>query len=103
MALDEELRHRIHRELERVIGSEEAAGLMDAVSSADWERVARKDDLRASEERLGLRFDAQIANLRADIIDRIGKQATSFTRTTVIALVSSMATITGIVFAARPG
>ena len=55
MAIEEGIRARIHRRLEELLGTEEAAVLMASLSDPD--QVATKVDLHATEERLGTRMD----------------------------------------------
>ena len=70
--------------------------------------VLLKQDLAQLEERINLRFqsmedrfDGKLDRLRGEILDRMADMATTFTRTTVVSVVGSVLTVTGLVFAAR--
>jgi hypothetical protein len=55
MAIDEAMRHRIHGKLEALLGSDEAAAVMSAITEADGTR-----------ESIG-RVEAQVSELRSEI------------------------------------
>jgi hypothetical protein len=115
MAVDERARHELHRKLDEILGPQEAATLMAHLPPVGWADVATKHDIIALkqdlaqlEERMNLRFEAmedrfdgKLDRLRADLVDRLADFAATFTRTTVISVVGSLLTLTGIVFAAR--
>jgi hypothetical protein len=108
MAIDERARHELHRKLEEVLGAEEAATLMAHLPPVGWADVATKHDLAQLEERLNLRFqsmedrfDGKLDRLRAELVDRMADFAATSARTTVVAVVGSVLTATGLVFAAR--
>ena len=133
MAIDERARHELHRKLEEVLGSEEAATLMAHLPPVGWADVATKHDLAQLEERMNLRFDSidqrfEIVNdwfdsfeermnlrfqsmedrfdgkldrLRGEILDRMADMSATYARTTVVSVVGSVLTVTGLVFAAR--
>ncbi|HEX9824769.1 MAG TPA: hypothetical protein VGB51_10330 [Actinomycetota bacterium] len=73
MAIDEEARHRIHRRLEELLGSEDAAALMAQVAPVEWEGVATKADLRLLEERMRLVLRSELSALRAELTERIAE------------------------------
>jgi hypothetical protein len=63
-------------------------------------------DLRfqAMEERFDGKFErlrGELLQLRAELVDRMADFAATYTRTTVISVVGSLLSLTGIVFAAR--
>jgi hypothetical protein len=69
MPVTEESRHRLHQALDRTIGPEEAATLMEHLPPVGWAdvattqdvadlRTATRTDLANLEERIDLRFDA---------------------------------------------
>jgi hypothetical protein len=104
MAIDERARHELHRKLEEVLGSEEAATLMSHLPPEGWADVATKhdlvllkQDLAQLEERLNLSFQSQLDRLRGELIDRMSQQS----RATVFAVIGSVLTVASLVFAAR--
>lgn len=145
MAIEEGIRARIHRRLEELLGTEEAAVLMASLSDSD--QAATKVDLHSTEERLGTRMDGleqrmggleqrmggldrsmeklevrvdqleerftlkleaseartgeRIAELKTAMFEQLSEHAATFTRSTVIALVSSVIAMGGLVFGAR--
>ncbi len=64
MAIDERSRHRMYLKLEEVLGSEEAATLMDHLPPVGWADVATKRDLERLE--LATRRDIEQLELRLD-------------------------------------
>lgn len=108
MAIDERARHELHRKLEEVLGAKEAATLMAHLPPVGWADVATKqdilllkDDLAQLEERINLRFQSVVDRLETRLTNRMIEMMTTFTRTTVISVVGSLMTLTGLVFAAR--
>lgn len=75
MATSASARHHLFRTLERVLGDEDAATLMDHLPEGGWEEVATKSDLRAlgSELRgemvaLHSVLKTEIAELRSQVV-----------------------------------
>jgi hypothetical protein len=69
MALDERSRNLLHQRLQEILGTEAAAILMEHLPPGGFAQLATKDDLRAVEERLGLKMDA----LRHELLGEIHK------------------------------
>lgn len=115
MAIDERARHELHRKLDEVLGPQEAATLMAHLPPVGWADVATKDDLNHLREYMDVkfqsidlrfqsmedRFDGRLAQLEGRLYDRIADMSATFARTTVVAVVGSLLTLTGLVFAAR--
>ena len=118
MAIDERARHELHRKLEEVLGPEEAATLMSHLPPVGWADVATKHDLAQLEERVNMRFDmvdrrfesidqrfdsmeerleGKLDRLRGELFEAMAKQS----RATVFAVLGSVLTVAGLVFAAR--
>ena len=57
-------RTALHNKLTDVLGTKEASKLMEHLPPIRWDQLATKDDLKASEERLGARIDG--TNVRLD-------------------------------------
>ena len=72
MAISEESRHHLYRRLEEVLGSTEAAVLMEHLPPIGWADVATKRDLDALEQRMDMRF--------ARTEDRLDRLETRFER-----------------------
>lgn len=64
MAVSEESRHHLFNKLEDVLGSEDAAVLMEHLPPVGWADVATKRDLDALEDRMDGRLDTVEARLR---------------------------------------
>lgn len=67
MAIDERQRHELYERLDEVLGGEHADTLMSHLPPVGWADVATKGDLAGLEERMGLRLDAGLAGLRAEL------------------------------------
>lgn len=68
MAITEESRYQLYKQLEDTLGAEHATTLMEHLPPVGWADVATKadlavlrDDLRQLEERMDLRFEARLA------------------------------------------
>jgi hypothetical protein len=92
MDVYERSRHQLHQRLREVLGPEEAGTLMAHLPPGGFERLATKDDLRATEERLGLRMEAMRQELRAEM-HQMG-------RSLMLSMTTVMAILLGIMFAA---
>jgi len=60
MAIDERSRHRMYLKLEEVLGSEEAATLMEHLPPVGWADVATKRDLELLEIRLEAKLEQSL-------------------------------------------
>jgi hypothetical protein len=96
MVIDEGSRHRLYDKLEQVLGAEEAGTLMAHLPPVGWADVATKRDLevlaelnRREHEALEQRL---LATFRAELLHQ--------TRTMIFAMLTAMATIAGLAFAA---
>jgi ribosomal protein L29 len=69
MAVTEETRHRLHQSLERVLGEEQAATLMEHLPPVGWADVATKQDLAGLREVSRADLAALSGELRADMAD----------------------------------
>jgi hypothetical protein len=115
MAIDERARHELHRKLEEVLGSEEAATLMSHLPPVGWADVATKHDLAQLEERMSLRFqsmedrfdgrlarlEGRIDQLRGEMFDRMAQQSDRFLRATVLSIFGSVLSVASLMFGAR--
>ena len=64
MTMTDAERTALHNKLTDVLGTKEASKLMEHLPPIRWDQLATKDDLKASEERLGARIDG--TNVRLD-------------------------------------
>ena len=64
MTMTDAERTALHNKLTDVLGTKEASKLMEHLSPIRWDQLVTKDDLKASEERLGARIDG--TNVRLD-------------------------------------
>ena len=64
MTMTDAERTALHNKLTDVLGTREASKLMEHLPPIRWDQLATKDDLKASEERLGARIDG--TNVRLD-------------------------------------
>ena len=67
MTLDETTRFRITNKFVGVLGNEDAAKLMDAIPSIDWDRFATKDDIAAATILTKAEMELEFANFRAEV------------------------------------
>jgi hypothetical protein len=72
MAISEESRHHLYLRLEEVLGSEEAATLMEHLPPVGWADVATKRDIEAlrdsTKRDIEALRDREIADVRHDIV-----------------------------------
>lgn len=66
MAITEENRHRLYQRLEELLGSAEAATLMEHLPPVGWADVATKRDLDHLAQTAALDFQRHGAELRAE-------------------------------------
>jgi hypothetical protein len=92
MSMYEHSRHELHEQLREVLGPKAAGTLMSHLPPGGFERLATKDDLRETEERLGLRMEAMRQELRAEM-HQMG-------RSLMLSMTTVMAVMLGILFAA---
>jgi len=96
MPVDERARHRLFDKLEAVLGTEEAAILMEHLPPVGWADVATKRDLDALGELLRQSIDTleqrQLATMRAEMIQQ--------TRTVVFAMFALFVSFGGLAIAA---
>lgn len=92
MDVYERSRHELHQRLQEALGPEAAGTLMSHLPPGGFERLATKDDLRETEERLGLRMEAMRQELRAEM-HQMG-------RSLMLSMTTVMAVMLGILFAA---
>ena len=85
MAVDEARKHRLFNRLEEVLGSEDAATLMEIVPSMDWSTVATKSDLEVLEHKI-------VSQLRAEM--------SAQTRTFVLTTATMTLSVGALAFAA---
>ena len=64
MTMTDAERTALHNKLTDVLGTKEASKLMEHFPPIRWDQLVTKDDLKASEERLGARIDG--TNVRLD-------------------------------------
>ena len=64
MTMTDAERTALHNKLTDVLGTKEASRLMEHLPPIRWDQLVTKDDLKASEERLGARIDG--TNVRLD-------------------------------------
>jgi hypothetical protein len=64
MAIDERSRHQLFQKLESVLGTEEAAILMEHLPPAGWAEVATKRDLDALADRLNGNLERRLSDLQ---------------------------------------
>ena len=89
MAIDERARHRLHRRLEEVLGSQEAETLMRSLPHSPWDEFVTR-------EYLDLRLEAMEQRLTANFRQEFVKQ----TRTMIFAVIGAVATVGGLLIAA---
>jgi hypothetical protein len=85
MAVSGRDRHELYRKLEGVIGKESADTMMAMLPPVGWADVATKDDLRS---------------LEARILVQIHKEVASLSKTMVVSIVGSIATVAALAFGA---
>ena len=103
MAVDERARHQLFLRVEQELGPEAAETLMSMLPPVGWADVATKDDIRLLkddllqlEERMNLRFDGRLNELRADFFQEMHTQF----RNLVVLCSSLVFAVAGLAFAA---
>ena len=102
MAVSEDKRLALRNCLIETLGEEEARTLMESLPPVPWERVATKDDIIASEERIRSELAAHSAETAAEFKAVRGETAlliANQTRTLVLILAGFMLTTWGSVLA----
>lgn len=107
MAIDERSRHRLHRKLEEVLGSEEAAVLMGHLPPVGWADVATKHDLAHLQEMLTMKIESVETRLETRIEATEHKLMAAFraeiirqTHAMLWALAGTILAVAGLAFAA---
>ena len=110
MAVDERARHQLFLRVEQELGPEAAETLKTMLPPVGWADVATKDDVRLLkddirllkddllqlEERMNLRFDGRLNELRADFFQEMHTQF----RNLVVLCSSLVFAVAGLAFAA---
>jgi hypothetical protein len=107
-------RLRLHRHLEELLGPEDAATLMEHLPPDEWDRLARSSDLLALKDDVA-RLRDEMGDVRRELRTELGELAGRMvehvdlrvratvgdaTRLLVFAMLTSQATLVGLVFAA---
>lgn len=87
MAITEETRHRMYQKLERLMGSEEAAVLMEHLPPVGWADVATKRDL----EHLHLQLKLALSESERRVLARLHTSQLGLVVAVVGAVVGSAA------------
>lgn len=82
MAISERARHELYEWFRENAGEDHAETMMDLVPPTGWGDIATRRDL----ELLEVRIHAEVAELRADIAERMRVQTLTMTTTTIAAL-----------------
>lgn len=69
MSITNARRHDLHTGLEEALGPQRAETLMDYLPPVGWADVATKRDLDNVEERVNLRFDTMMSDVRYEIAE----------------------------------
>jgi hypothetical protein len=91
MAIDERARHRLHRKLEEILGSEEAGTLMSHLPPLGWGDLATKADvdrLAADVQGLDHRMKADLQSLEYRLtgaMERMARRLVMWTSSMVLA------------------
>lgn len=113
MAVDERARHALHSRLEEMLGPDVTGTLMELLAHEGGADVATRQDVERSQEVLSARFDAQIADLRAEMADlrsdlrtemadgfgQVRSEIATAQRQVLFAMLGAMFTLTGLVWA----
>lgn len=107
MTIDERTRHRLHRKLEEVLGSQEAAVLMEHLPPVGWADVATKHDLGHLREVLDAKIDgfesrveAKLEGAKHEILATVRAELIRQTHTMVMAQAGTVLAVAGLAFAA---
>ncbi|MEX0874240.1 MAG: hypothetical protein WD646_05930 [Actinomycetota bacterium] len=96
MAIDEHSRHELYLKLEQVLGSQEAATLMEHLPPVGWADVATKRDLDHVLSELDHVRTEILATIRAEVAGGLAAQQRQF----VSLIIGLNLTLSGLVFAA---
>lgn len=96
MAIDESSRHRLHMRLEEVLGSQEAAVLMEHLPPVGWADVATKHDLGQQ----GARFESRLDATKYEILATLHIEINRVQRTMLLGISTAIAAVGGLAFAA---
>ena len=100
MAIDERARYELFLRVERELGPEAAETLMELLPPVGWAEVATKEDLRRLEERMSLRLDSKLSELRADFLQTLVHEMHTQFRNLVVLCSSLVFAVAGLAFAA---
>ena len=107
MVIDEGARHRLYDKLEHVLGHEKARILMGYLPPVGWADVATKRDLDALAERnerdhkaLADRFGEKLESTEQRLLATFRAELLHQTRTMIFAMLTAMASIGALAFAA---
>jgi hypothetical protein len=107
MAVDERARHQLFLRVEQELGPEAAETLMSMLPPVGWADVATKDDIRLLkedirqlDERMNLRFDSKLNELRADFLETLVHEMHTQFRNLVVLCSSLVFAVAGLAFAA---
>ena len=78
MPLDETTRFRITNKFVGILGEEDAAKLMDAIPTIDWDRFAAKDDITAATILTKAEMELEFANSRSEVAVQFAEVRTEF-------------------------
>jgi hypothetical protein len=76
--LDETTRFRITNKFVGILGEEDAAKLMDAIPTIDWDRFATKDDITAATILTKAEMELEFANSRSEVAVQFAEVRTEF-------------------------
>ena len=100
MTVDERARHELFLRVEQELGPAAAETLMELLPPVGWVDVATRDDLRQLEERMNLRFDSKLNELRVDFLQAVLHETHTLFRNLVVLCSSLVFAVAGLAFAA---
>ena len=99
MEVDERHR-RLHRKLEDLLGTEEAGTLMEGLTTPRLETELLRRDIQTVE----IRMDMRLAELKADLLERMNEQTKTLFRTFIVTNAATVLAVATLAFgAARLG
>ncbi len=103
MTIDERSRHALFARLEEVLGSEEAATLMEHLPPVGWADVATKrdlDQLSVETKHVIDRLDSKLEATKQELLATFRAELNGQTRTMIFAMSASVVSVAGLAFAA---
>jgi hypothetical protein len=91
MPVDERSRHQLYRQLDEVMGREEATTLMELLPPTGWGDVATKQDMHQQIEALRMEMKQDIAGLRRELrgdMESLARRVIMWTSSMVLATVA---------------